>query len=117
MIGQRLKKIRGKLSQAEFAKLLGIPLLSYGRYEREEREMPIEIILKAAQIGQVSVDYLLKGWDDNITPVESPGWCLIGGEVILEGSAAWRAAEIVAGLPADKQKIAISIIETLKERE
>lgn len=57
---RELRKSRG-LTQQQTAKLLGISLSSYQKYEREKSSvMPsINVIIKIAEEFQVSVDYLL----------------------------------------------------------
>ena len=57
---RELRKSRG-LTQQQAAKLLGISLSSYQKYEREKSPvMPsISVIIKIAEEFQVSVDYLL----------------------------------------------------------
>jgi transcriptional regulator with XRE-family HTH domain len=68
-IGERLKKLRGKMSQGEFAALLGIKQQQYNRYETGKNRPPYPILTKIADHAQVSTDWILTG---NITddPVE-----------------------------------------------
>ena len=39
--GERLKSIRGNISQEEFAKLLGVSLRTYNGYENDEAQVQI----------------------------------------------------------------------------
>ena len=47
------------LSQAEFAKLLGMSQTGYSKYETGENDIPTSILIKLADIHQTSIDYLL----------------------------------------------------------
>jgi transcriptional regulator with XRE-family HTH domain len=60
-VGQRIKLIRGDLTQTEFAKILGIKKQNYiSRYE-SGRIPAHEILVKIAEQGGVTVDWLLTG--------------------------------------------------------
>jgi transcriptional regulator with XRE-family HTH domain len=60
-VGQRIKQIRGNLTQTEFARVLGIKKQNYiSRYETS-RIPTHEILLKIAEQGGVTVDWLLTG--------------------------------------------------------
>ena len=60
----RLRDLREDhdLKQEEVAKLLGIQQTVYSRYERGERTIPLEHLVKLAEFYQVSVDALLEHW-------------------------------------------------------
>ena len=62
----RLKDLRNKksLTQKAVAEFLGMPELSYRRYELDMRKPNYEIIIKLANCFNVSADYLL-GLTDN----------------------------------------------------
>ncbi|MCT6925858.1 helix-turn-helix transcriptional regulator [Metasolibacillus sp.] len=64
MIGHKLKKLRGKRTQEEIAHAIGISRASYSHFENGHREPDNEILLKIADLYEVSVDYLL-GREDN----------------------------------------------------
>lgn len=57
---QRLRDMREDkdLSQAEVAEILGIKQTVYSRYERGFQTIPLEHLLKLAQLYHVSLDYL-----------------------------------------------------------
>lgn len=63
-IGDRLKQLRGKLSQQEFAKKIEIPFRTYQRYEAGERVPPSPLISTISEITQTTADWILtgKGW-------------------------------------------------------
>lgn len=66
LLGERIKKIRGKKSQDVFANEIGISRGALSYYENGEREPDAEIIYKICECGNVSTDYLL-GFTDNKT--------------------------------------------------
>lgn len=57
---QRLRDMRedNDLSQDDVAKVLGIKQTVYSRYERGFQTIPLEHLIKLAQLYQVSIDYL-----------------------------------------------------------
>ena len=59
--GKRLRQIRKerKMTQEEFAKMLGTSKQILSRYEREDRSPRIEVVRKYAEALKVSADYLL----------------------------------------------------------
>ncbi len=60
-IGNRIKLLRGKLSQAKFAEKLGTSLRAYQLYEAGDRAPKEPTLQKIAQICDVTVDWLLTG--------------------------------------------------------
>lgn len=60
-IGKRLKKLRGRLSQREFAKKIGLPHKTYQRYEYGEGVPKVDTLEKIAKKESVTVDWLLTG--------------------------------------------------------
>ena len=60
-IGQRLRKLRGSLSQIKMAQELAIHLRSYQNYESGKRIPPMAITIKIAQKFKTSVDWILTG--------------------------------------------------------
>lgn len=64
-LGERLTLVRkrGKLSQAETGKKIGINGDAYGRYERKEVRPTIEMAVKIAKALEVSLDYLTRTTD------------------------------------------------------
>ena len=60
-IGNRLKNLRGLLSQAVFAARLSIKQPQYNRYETGKLKPPLNIIQTIADYAQVSVDWILTG--------------------------------------------------------
>ena len=72
--GKRLRQIRKerKLTQEEFAKILGTSKQILSRYEREDRSPRIEVVRKYAEALKVSADYLLG--DEEAEAVSAMFW-------------------------------------------
>ncbi len=58
---QRLKDLREDhdLTQQQLSNLLGMKQPQYARYEIGETKIPVEVIIKLAELYNVSIDYLL----------------------------------------------------------
>jgi repressor LexA len=58
----RLKELRqaAGMTQAKVAKELALPLSTYRHYEDRTREMPYSMLIKVANLFDVSLDYLLE---------------------------------------------------------
>lgn len=60
-VGDRIRSVRGKKTQTEFAKALGVKKQNYiSRYERGRIPSP-DLLVRIAQMGRVSTDWLLTG--------------------------------------------------------
>lgn len=60
-VGERIRSVRGKKTQTEFAKALGVKKQNYiSRYERGRIPSP-DLLVRIAQMGRVSTDWLLTG--------------------------------------------------------
>lgn len=53
-----LRKARN-LSQREIAEILAIMPQQYYRYEKEQRKMPLDLVIKLADFYDVSIDFLV----------------------------------------------------------
>lgn len=60
-IGDRIRQIRGPLSQVEFAAALKADKNTIGRYERGERQPDGDFLLRLYSGFQISIDWLLTG--------------------------------------------------------
>lgn len=69
-VGTRLKWLRGSMTQAEFAAVLGIRQSQYSRYETGERLAPDALLEKAARFKGISPQELL--WGPEPRPQEPP---------------------------------------------
>ena len=70
--GQRIRKLRGPLTQSELAKRIGCNQVDISRAERGIRPPSIELLLALALSFSVSVDYLLTGAQDGVAAEASP---------------------------------------------
>lgn len=60
MYGQRLKEIRLEkgLTQTKLAQMLSTTQSTVGKYEREEIQLTVDVIIKICELFEVSADYL-----------------------------------------------------------
>jgi len=59
-VGERIRAVRGRKTQEEFAKILKLPQNYISMYERRRIPRP-ELLVKIAALGRVSTDWLLTG--------------------------------------------------------
>jgi transcriptional regulator with XRE-family HTH domain len=60
-VGQRIRAIRGEMNQTDFAKMIGVRKQNYvSRYEHGRIPNP-ELLVRIANYGKVTVDWLLTG--------------------------------------------------------
>jgi transcriptional regulator with XRE-family HTH domain len=60
-VGERIRAVRGKRTQTEFAKTIGVKKQNYiSRYERGRIPSP-DLLLRIATTGRVSIDWILTG--------------------------------------------------------
>jgi len=57
----RLRELRGTLSQEEFSKKIGVSLRAYQRYESGERVPPPHILSKIAALLDTTIDWIITG--------------------------------------------------------
>jgi transcriptional regulator with XRE-family HTH domain len=71
--GERLRKIRKnkKLTQKQLASTLKLAESTVSMYERDERDPSKELIIKIAELFEVSTDYLFGRTDDPTTDKET----------------------------------------------
>ncbi len=64
-VGQRIRMIRNRMTQTDFAKVLGVYKQNYiSRYERGRVPSP-DLLIKIADHGKVTLDWLLTGKGGN----------------------------------------------------
>ncbi|MBQ7232779.1 MAG: helix-turn-helix transcriptional regulator [Bacillales bacterium] len=68
MIGQRLKELRGKKTQAEIAEQIGISRARYSHYENGRNNPDVEIIKKLAEYYGVSIEHIIGVSEDKYDP-------------------------------------------------
>ena len=61
MIYQRIRDLREDMdwTQADVAEKLNMTQTGYSKYERGERDIPTEVLIKLAKLYNTSIDYLL----------------------------------------------------------
>lgn len=59
-VGRRIKQIRGKLRQSEFAEIIGVQQGTISVYEKGRIPEPL-ILQRIAEYGKTTVEWLLKG--------------------------------------------------------
>ncbi len=66
---RRLRDLREDLdkNQTQIAKILGMSQTGYSKYETGENDIPTEILIKLADLYDVSVDYILNRTDKKET--------------------------------------------------
>jgi Predicted transcriptional regulator len=72
VIGGRIKEIRGRLSLADFEKILGVSRSSISLYERGEAWPKPETLAKIVEHGRVTYDWLFTGKEPEFIPPEKP---------------------------------------------
>lgn len=60
-VGERLRELRGSVTQIEFGKFLGVPQNIVSRYEKARVRIPIEYLVAISKFANVSLDWLLLG--------------------------------------------------------
>lgn len=63
-IGERLRIVRGELSQDQFAKKIDIPQVTLSNYERDRNQPKIELIRRICKEFGIDVQWLLFGTED-----------------------------------------------------
>ncbi len=70
MLGKILRSLREsrEYTQKDLATMIGLTPKMISFYEKEQRQPPIDVLLKLANIFHVSTDYLLKGSGSDSLP-------------------------------------------------
>ncbi len=100
-ISNKIKKMRGALTQAEFANKTGINRSLINQYESGDRTPSLCSLGKLADYGKVTVDYLL-GRDD------APTHKLNKEEELI--------INLCRKLPTDTRQLVVKLIEKLNNR-
>lgn len=68
MFGQKVKKLRtsNKMTQSELASKLEISPSAIGMYEQDRREPSFELVMKIANLFNVTVDYLISNDEEEV---------------------------------------------------
>ncbi|MDN5387405.1 MULTISPECIES: HTH-type transcriptional regulator Xre [Bacillus] len=106
MLGGRLKSLRGKRTQEEVAKQIGVSRARYSHYENGRSEPDYETLKKLADYYKVTIDYLLTGMEKK-KPIEDD---------IADPDLQIAYRDMQEFSPESRQQ-AIEFIQYLKEKE
>ena len=114
--GQRIKEIRGDMTQSEFADHIGIKQAMVSRYEADKELPSPPVLLKIAAYAGHSIEWILTGQEVVGTGVEKPGKKEL--ERMSRADTLELAAEIVeqSGHP-DAESFATLMRSALSERK
>lgn len=107
--GARIREIRGKTSQQEFAKLLGISSVALQNYEYGLRLPPGETLIQLAKLGNTSTDWILTGKATVCEPSK--------GMFVAEDSEEYEVIKEIKKLPKSKAGMARAILKAMVEEE
>lgn len=102
-LGDRIRHVRGRMSQEAFAGLLGISKGSLGGYERGENCPNADVILTICNKCKINVSWLMSGAgamhapdniDEDERPENRPAPLEDGSQTAGEFPARWRPARI-----------------------
>lgn len=129
MIGQRIESIRKMLgfSQAQLASSLGISQQAYGNYERNESEPKIAMLIKIAELGSCTLEWLMTGVNstfippranaNNLVPTVSPSkgnWYPIIGKVRAGTEIIYTDEDVIGEIFIDYYKTALCFCVTVE---
>jgi transcriptional regulator with XRE-family HTH domain len=66
-LGQRIRQIRGNVTQEDFAQSLGISQAQLSKYELGQSTLPLGALIKLAQISGRAADWILTGKSQRLT--------------------------------------------------
>jgi len=117
-IGQRVKALRGKMTQAEFGKLFKKSQDAICAYEKGIVFPPIDVIVKMAETFGVSVEWIITGETGRRTKEGKEKGFTFKNRFIREGEPEWRILEILSPVPASiKEEVLALVSSYIKERK
>lgn len=114
-LGARIARIRDKtlkLNQTDFATLMGVSGAStISNWENDIREPGISYLVKVAELGEVSLDWLLTGEHKDVTNfVKEQGITYVPiDEALINGKIHYPELQIMGQVPAGKADIKYSV--------
>lgn len=60
-VGERVRQLRGQITQENFARTLGISQAQLSKYELGQSAVPLGTLIKMAKICKTTVDWVLMG--------------------------------------------------------
>ncbi len=109
-IGQRIRFIRGKMTQAQFGSLFGKSQDSICAYEKGLVFPPLDVLIMIADYARAPLEWLIRGdVTDRGIPSEEAG-VPFKGKLIRKGDPEWSILEKVINLPKEsKEKIRLMV--------
>lgn len=114
-IGQRIRFLRGNLTQAEFGKMLGKSQDSICAYEKGIVFPPLDVIIMLADQTKAPMEWIIRGdVTDKGRPSEEVG-IVFKGKLIRKGDIEWEVLEKITDLPQEiKEKIKLLVEAAVK---
>ena len=60
-VGERVRQLRGQITQEDFARTLGISQAQLSKYELGQSALPLGILIKLAKMYKTTIDWVLTG--------------------------------------------------------
>lgn len=116
-IGQRVRALRGKMTQNEFGKIFKKSQDAICAYEKGVVFPPINAIIKMSEIFGVSVEWIITGETGRKTKEGKEKGFTFKNRFIREGEPEWRILEVLSTVPQDVKEETLALISSyIKER-
>jgi transcriptional regulator with XRE-family HTH domain len=117
-IGQRVKALRGKMTQAEFGKIFKKSQDAICAYEKGIVFPPIDAIIKMAETFGVSVEWIITGETGRKTKEGKERGFTFKNRFIREDEPEWRILEILSTVPGNVKEETLALVSSyIKERK
>lgn len=117
-IGERVRSLRGKMTQGEFGKLFKKSQDAICAYEKGIVFPPIDTIVKMAETFGVSVEWIITGETGRRTKAGRERGFTFKNRFIRENEPEWEILEKLSGAPEKvKEEVAALVTSYLKERK
>jgi transcriptional regulator with XRE-family HTH domain len=117
-IGQRVKALRGKMTQAEFGKLFKKSQDAVCAYEKGIVFPPIDVIVKMAETFGVSVEWIITGETGKRTKEGKEKGFAFKNRFIREGEPEWKILEVLSAAPQNVKEEVLALVSSyIKERK
>ncbi len=116
-IGERVRALRGKMTQEEFGKLFKKSQDAICAYEKGVVFPPIDVMVKMAEIFGVSVEWIITGETGRRTKAGKEKGFVFKNRFIRENEPEWVILEKLSSVPEKIKEEAVALITSyLKER-
>ncbi len=117
-IGERVKALRGKMTQAEFGKFFKKSQDAICAYEKGIVFPPIDVILKMAETFGVSVEWILTGETGKKTKEGREKGFTFKNRFVKEGEPEWKILEVLSTVPEEIKEETLALVSSyIKERK